>query len=315
MSNGPGDTSTDTLLGAFKGQRPPAEPWFTDAIANAPERSRFAVEGAQIELLTWGQRGKPGLLFLHGNAAHADWWSFIAPLFAEDYRCAAISWSGMGGSDWREEYRIPLFAGEALSAIEVACLAESGEPPVIVAHSFGGFPSLYIASEHPEAIGGAILIDSASATHGKKGPPPKLVNRSRDHRVYPELAEALTRFRFMPEQASGDRAIIDWIARGSLKHFEQKEGATGWSWRFDPRFWQKFDRNAIMSDDLSPKVPLGIIYGADSALFPKGVDQDVIDGYPDCRFVTEIADAHHHIMADQPLVLVEEIRKGLEKLR
>ena len=40
------------------------------------------VEGAKVEVLAWGQRGKPGLMFLHGGAAHADWWSFIAPFFA-----------------------------------------------------------------------------------------------------------------------------------------------------------------------------------------------------------------------------------------
>lgn len=315
MSNDLGDSAPQSLLERFNGKRPPAAQWFNDAIAIEPERSTYEVEGAQIELLIWGELGKPGLLFLHGNAAHADWWSHIAPLFAEKYRCAAISWSGMGGSDWREEYGIPLFAKEAMAAIEVAGLSASGAPPVIVAHSFGGFPTLYIASEHPEAIGGAIMVDSASATHGRKGPPPKLVNRSRDHRVYPTLAEALSRFRFMPEQDSGDPAIVDHIARGAIKQTEAEDGSTGWSWRFDPRFWRKFDRNAILSEDLNPRVPLGIIWGGNSALFPKGVDQAVVDSYPDCRFVTKIPDAHHHIMADQPLALVDEIRHGIAKLR
>ena len=49
-----------------------------------PERSFVEVDGAGIELLTWGDQGKPGILFLHGNGAHADWWSFIAPFFARD---------------------------------------------------------------------------------------------------------------------------------------------------------------------------------------------------------------------------------------
>ena len=73
-----------TLLGRFDGENPPAARWFAAAIAREPERSTYEVDGAAIELLTWGDVGKPGLLFLHGNAAHADWWSFIAPLFADD---------------------------------------------------------------------------------------------------------------------------------------------------------------------------------------------------------------------------------------
>lgn len=84
-------------LARFRGETPEAPRWFQQAIAQAPERRRIPVSGAGIELLTWGEIGKPGLLFLHGNGAHADWWSFIAPFFAADWRVAAISWSGMGG--------------------------------------------------------------------------------------------------------------------------------------------------------------------------------------------------------------------------
>jgi len=182
--------SDGTLLGRFDGERPPAADWFLAALAVEPERSTFEVEGAAIELLTWGEVGKPGLLFLHGNAAHADWWSFIAPLFADEFRCAAISWSGMGRSDWREGYAIPQFAAEALTAIEVAGLAASGAPPVIVAHSFGGFPTLYICAEHPEAIAGAILVDSAPPKRGG-GPPPRLAEGRAAHNRYPTLAAAL----------------------------------------------------------------------------------------------------------------------------
>src|SRR6516164_9545777 len=91
-------------LAPFKGEKPPAPAWFEKALADAPERSLVRVEGANIELLTWGEVGKPGLIFVHGNSAHADWWSFIAPFLAGDYRVAAISFSGMGDSDWRETY-------------------------------------------------------------------------------------------------------------------------------------------------------------------------------------------------------------------
>ena len=69
-------------LAAYHGQKPAAPAWFDEAIAHEPERTFVEVEGAKIEVLAWGERGKPGLMFLHGGAAHADWWSFIAPFFA-----------------------------------------------------------------------------------------------------------------------------------------------------------------------------------------------------------------------------------------
>ena len=78
-------------LAHLRGERPPAPAWFEQAMAQAPERSTFEHQGAQIELLSWGPRGAPGLLLLHGNGAHADWYSFIAPMLAQRYRVAAFS--------------------------------------------------------------------------------------------------------------------------------------------------------------------------------------------------------------------------------
>jgi alpha-beta hydrolase superfamily lysophospholipase len=86
------------------GEVPPAPEWFARAVAEEPERSRVAVRGAEVEMLTWGKVGAPGLLFLHGKGAHADWWSFVAPFFSAGYRVSAISWSGMGRSGRREAY-------------------------------------------------------------------------------------------------------------------------------------------------------------------------------------------------------------------
>lgn len=300
-----------TLLGRFDGEVPPRAAWFAEAIFHEPERSTFEVEGAQIELLTWGERGKPGLLFLHGNAAHADWWSFIAPQFAHTHRCAAISWSGMGRSGWRAAYNIPTFAREAIAAIEVAGLAASGMPPVVVAHSFGGFPTLRLASHHPEAISGAILVDSAPP-RAEGGPPPRLAQGRAHNPRYPSIESALRRFRFLPEQEEGLPEIIDWMARCALHEVPETDDAPGgWTWRFDPQFWAKFERGDFSA---VTKVPTGIVIGEKSALFPPGRLEDLQALIPDLRFTTVIEDAYHHVLVDHPLELVAAIREGLPKL-
>src|SRR5690606_30884892 len=59
-------------LAALGGTTPPAPAWFHEMLALAPERRFHEVDGARIETLVWGEAGRPGLLFLHGNAAHAD---------------------------------------------------------------------------------------------------------------------------------------------------------------------------------------------------------------------------------------------------
>jgi len=144
-------------LARFGGEAPQAPDWFVRAIAHEPERSMIEVDGSKVELLTWGQVGKPGIVFLHGNGAHADWWSFIAPFFADDYRIAAISWSGQGGSEWRERYSANLFADEIMAAAQAGQL---GERPLIVAHSFGGYQALHAAGVLADRIRGAVIVDS-----------------------------------------------------------------------------------------------------------------------------------------------------------
>ena len=218
----------------------------------------------------------------------------------------------MGRSDWRESYAIPTFANEALKAIEVAQLAASGKGPVDLAHSFGGFPTLYVASHHAEAISGAILVDSAPPKPDG-GPPPRLAQGRTLNPRYPSLESALRRFRFLPEQDQGLPEIVDWMARGALHEVpETAEAPGGWTWRFDPQFWANFHRGELGA---SPKVPTGIIIGEKSALFPPGRLEELQAIVPDLRFTTVIEGAYHHVLVDHPLELVAAIREGLPLLR
>ncbi|HKT53332.1 MAG TPA: alpha/beta hydrolase, partial [Caulobacteraceae bacterium] len=204
-------------LAAFGGREPPASDWFKWAIAQEPERSMVAVEGSDVELLAWGERGKPGLILLHGGSAHADWWSFIAPFLAKDYRVAAISLTGMGGSGWREAYTFEIYAQELRAGALAAGLYEADALPIFLGHSFGGAQVYYAARTYPEWMRSAILVDTGF------GPPPATEGfrlpreRTGPHRVYPTLEAALARFRLMPPQGCQNAYIADFIARRSLK--------------------------------------------------------------------------------------------------
>jgi pimeloyl-ACP methyl ester carboxylesterase len=148
-----------------KGAAPPAdcdEPgdWLETILAMPVERSWFEVAGARLELLSWGERGAPGILFAHGFAANADWWRAIAGPLSNGYRVAALSFSGMGQSDWRDSYSLDLFAAELDAAAMAAGLDEAEMPPLLVAHSFGGFPAIVSAAEAPCRWRALALVDS-----------------------------------------------------------------------------------------------------------------------------------------------------------
>lgn len=285
-------------LARFGGASPPAPAWFEAALARAPERSRIDVEGAGIEMLTWGEVGRPGLLFLHGAGAHADWWSFIAPFFADQYRIAAISWSSMGGSDWRAAYAIRQFVREAFAAVRAAQLDAAGRP-IFVGHSFGGFPTLLAAAEQGERLAGAITVDSPVPPPGREWSGPT----QRAHRIYPTLEAALARFRLAPMQPCENLYIADFIARRSLR---QVEG--GWTWKFDPFMWSRLEQPDGPRPLSRPACPVALMWGERSNLIDPETAAHMRAIAPAGTPIAVIPDADHHVMIDQPLALVAALR-------
>lgn len=306
------DPNAMAPLAALGGARPPAPAWFEAALAQAPERSFVEVAGAKIELLTWGEIGKPGLLLLHGNSAHADWWSFIAPLFASNYRVAAISWSGMGGSDWRPSYSIETFVTEAFAGAEAAGLFAASEKPIFAAHSFGGVPAVTSAARAGERLRAVVIIDTPifspeqrKAREAKRGPK----REPQDTKIYPTLEAALKRFRYLPAQHCDNLFITDFIARHSLRRVAQPNGGgEGWTWRFDPFLWEHYTRTDPVDELKNAKCPVALMWGARSVL----IEDEVVDFMksiaPPGTPMIAIPDAAHHVMADQPLALVAALR-------
>src|SRR5690606_34053472 len=78
-------TDAPAVLASLQGRQPDRPAWFEWAISQEPEVVAVSSAGGHLDARVWGEPGKPGLLFLHGFIAHADWWSFIAPFFAQDY--------------------------------------------------------------------------------------------------------------------------------------------------------------------------------------------------------------------------------------
>jgi pimeloyl-ACP methyl ester carboxylesterase len=260
------------------------------------------------------------LLFVHGNSAHADWWSFIAPFFADDYRVASMSLAGMGASDWRERYSFTDFADDAEAVARATGLYEGGRKPTYIGHSFGGGQVFFAAVRNPERMHAAIMVDTGF------GPPPEELARrqaqmeairniptvDRPSRIYATLEEALGRFRLMPPQPAGNAYIADFIARKSLKKVPLPDGkGEGWTWRFDPNMWAKLDRQRAMGGDpaevVAVRTPMVHIYGAKSRIVEHR-KSGAPSPFPPGMIEIEIPDAHHHIMIDQPLALVAALR-------
>ncbi|MDO7836387.1 alpha/beta hydrolase [Sphingobium sp. HBC34] len=292
------------LLEGYGGARPPAPPWFIRAQDMPFERLTFAVDGCEIELICWGDRGKPGILLLHGSMAHAQWWSAVAPLLAKDYRVCAMSFAGMGGSGHRAAYSVAQMAREGRAALEAGGLFDAVLPPILACHSFGGKAGCLIAgNEGGERLLGVMFVDSFVVPDVGIGNAPPYRSR-----FYQSEADAIARFRLSPDQPGAEPYVLDAVARAAIR--QMPDGR--WTWCFDPDFFAKLDyangwdellqarcRLAFLRGELSD-----IISAQDEALQRRALR-------PDTMFV-EIPNAYHHVMIDQPLALVAAMRTVAE---
>ena len=289
-------------LAAFAGARPPAPGWFADALAQPPEVVPLAVRGADIECLAWGRVGAPGVLLGHGGMAHARWWAHLAPYLAETHRVAALSWSGMGGSAWREAYSVDTYVEEAMVAADAGGLFAAG-PPVFVGHSFGGAPVAVAAERHGHRLAGAVMVDS-----GVSPPSPSAYRRlnTPGGKTYPTIEAALARFRLAPDQPAENAFIVDAIARDSLKSTPE-----GWTWRFDPGFFDRMAPWDSWSSVRAAVCPLAFVYGEWSRIVPPELRaRQRAQARAGTPFVG-IPASHHHVMIDQPLALLAALRAFL----
>ncbi len=302
------DSQIQAPLARFMGEVPGASAWFTRALAQVPQRGFVNVEGARIEMLVWGEAGQPGLLFLHGNGAHADWYSFIAPFFAARHRVAAPSWSGMGASDWRKTYSVEQFEREAFAVAAATGLFEASAPPIIVGHSFGGRIAMGLAADHGEKFAAAIIVDPPifAPENLKERKMPR--RASRPHLVYPTLAAALARFRLAPPQPCENLFILDHIARLSLRKVPGAAGeGPGWSWRFDPALWSQLQHRNPMPLIRAARCPLALVRGGRSRLMQREDAAHMMAALPKGAPYVEVPEADHHVMIDQPLAFVAAI--------
>jgi len=279
---------------AAAGGAPPD--WFTTALATSAELGRAEVDGAAIAYRAWGQPGGPGIVLVHGGAAHSRWWDHIAPLMTPGRRVAALDLSGHGDSGRRETYSLDSWAREVLA---VAGAAGITAPPTVIGHSMGGFVTLRLASLYGSRIAGAVTVDSpvrdltpeeqAAREHRAFGP----------LRVYPTREAAIARFHPVPSQPTL-RYITRHVAETSVR-----ETDGGWTWKFDPRIFGRSQLGTHLLTRLDCRVAL---FRAEYGIMSQQMSEVMYDRLGRVAPLIEIPAAGHHVMLDQPIALVAALR-------
>ena len=274
--------------------------WFTRAIETPKQDGTVEVAGVPIHYLEWGEREKPGIVFVHGGSAHAHWWAHLAPMFIERYHPVAIDLSGHGDSGRRTDYAFEVWAEEIMAV----CAATGIEdPPVLVGHSMGGMTSIVTAALHGDRLRGAIIVDSPVTEPDPEREEATRGRAFRNPKTYPDLASAVKHFRLVPTQPPGPPYIMDYIARHSLHEVEG-----GWTWKFDPNIFPRLKPAAIHEFLAGIQTRVALFRGELSHLVTPDVSDYMHSLLGRNAPVVAIPEAYHHLIIDQPLAFVSALR-------
>ena len=234
-------------------------------------------------------------MFVHGGAAHAHWWSFIAPLFVREYRVVAIDLSGHGDSGRRD----------ALPARDLGARGDGGgartpastAPPIVIGHSMGGFVAIAAAASFGERLAGAVILDSPVRRPDPEDEEGARGKAFRNPKIYPDVETALRHFRTVPDQPSSLPYVIDYVARESL---HARPGRAAYTWKFDPVIFRRETPRA--AHELLREVRCRIaLFRGEHGLVTPDIGEYMYELLGRNAPVIEIPEAYHHMMLDQPL--------------
>lgn len=277
-----------------------APAWFHQAIAAPHDRRIVEVDGCPISYLRWGDPARPGLVLVHGGAAHAHWWSFLAPLLTGGYHVVAVDLSGHGDSGRR-----PLYSGETWAAEALAVARDAGmrERPILVGHSMGGVVSIVAAALHGESLAGAVIIDAPIPGADPESEEAERGRAFRNPKTYPDLETALRHFHLVPPQPVVNDYVVDHVARHSLR---QVPG--GWTWKFDRSVFQRFSARPFADYLAAARCRIAVFHGEFSDLVTPEVSDAMSELLGRNAPFVEIPQAYHHLILDQPLAFIAALR-------
>jgi pimeloyl-ACP methyl ester carboxylesterase len=244
------------------------------------------------------------MLCIHGGAAHAHWFDFVAPGFTADHHVLALDLRGHGDSARADPstYAWKTFADDINAFVEKMDLRDF----VLVGHSMGGMVSLVYAAAHPERIGRLVIVDSIMLM------PMERVTKMREFGARPAKGyatedELVARYRLEPADTQmAAPEVIERMARNS-----GRQDADGlWRHKADRGVYANFQQIAGIPLWEKVKVPALVIRGGHSDRFTSEVLAEVRARAPQVQMV-EVPASDHHITLDNPQGFIEVVREFL----
>jgi esterase len=277
----------------------------TEEYRPASYTSRFIqVGGLRLHYLDYGSAGRAPMLCLHGGAAHAHWFDFVAASFTPDYHVRALDQRGHGDSEWASppSYSYARYAVDLAEVVEKLELRDF----VLIGHSMGGTVSLEYAATHPGRVSSLIIVDSTLQMTADRVAVLRDVG-ARQGRHYATNEEFLAHFRLRPPGTTAAPGILRHLARNSGRQYPDG------SWR------HKFDRSVYATRETTDglpywkhiRIPALLVKAERSQRISPQVFAEVKARCPQVELV-EVPGADHHVTLDSPSGFARAVKSFLE---
>lgn len=271
----------------------------------APAASKFVDTGTlKLHYLDYGTEGLPPMLCIHGGAAHAHWFDFVAAGFTRDLHVCSLDLRGHGDSDWADppDYAFADYAADVAAVVERLDLRDF----VLIGHSMGGMVSLVYAATYPGRVGKLVIVDTTM--HMSEASIARLREMgTRESSRYATHEELITRYRLLP---AGTHTAAPDVIRHVAHHSGRQIADGDWRHKFDRGMYSIFERRDGMPLWNSIRVPALLVKGARSDRVNEKILAAIRERAPQVEFA-EVPAADHHVTLDNPAGFVQVVRSFL----
>ena len=277
-------------------------------LSAASSTSHFAeVNGVKLHYLDYGTKGKRPMLCVHGGAAHAHWFDFVAPGLTPNHHVYSMDLRGHGDSAWADPrtYRWQTFSDDINALAEYLDLRDY----VLIGHSMGGMISLVHAAAHPARIGALVIIDSVMLM------PMERVNRmnafgEKPSKGYATQEELIARYRL---EGGGTSLAAPEVLHRMASYSSRQDTDGRWHHKADRGVYANFRQIDGLPLWEKIKVPALVIRGGEhSPRFTPEVMTGIRARAPQTQ-MAEVRASDHHVTLDNPRGFIDAVQTFLIK--
>jgi pimeloyl-ACP methyl ester carboxylesterase len=255
------------------------------------------VDGVRLHYLDYGDEHHgaqpcPTLLCVHGSAATAHWFDYVAAGLRADFRVLSLDQRGHGDSTWAADgnYTYARYALDLAAVIEHIGVDDI----VLVGHSMGGMVSLACAATAPPRVGQLVMVDSAMKLSAERVSSMRGIGE-RPGRSYDSQQAYVDNYRLRPAGARDVPKLVRHLAASGCREFADRQ----WRNKFDRKVYAS--RIGIEGMPFWDTINIPSLY-INGALSDRMNDELAAQIQARCAHIefAEVSAANHHVTLDNP---------------